>query len=85
MNISGIEWVLIFVAALLLFGPKKLPELGKSIGKGIREFKKATSGILDEEKGEKKPEVSQSSQTPAPVQTQPTTTNSSHTTNTEQK
>ncbi|TCP66535.1 twin-arginine translocase TatA/TatE family subunit [Baia soyae] len=82
MNISGLEWVLIFVAALLLFGPKKLPELGKSIGKGIREFKKATSGMLDEEK---KPEVSGSSETSAPVQTQPTTTNSSHTTNTEQK
>ncbi|MDQ0416082.1 sec-independent protein translocase protein TatA [Croceifilum oryzae] len=84
MNISGLEWVLIFVAALLLFGPKKLPELGKSIGKGIREFKKATSGMLDEEK---KPEVSGSTQTPTPVQTQPqqTTMNSSHTTNTEQK
>lgn len=49
MNISGIEWLLLFVVALLLFGPKKLPELGKSIGKGIREFKKATSGILDDE------------------------------------
>ncbi|SDY15288.1 twin-arginine translocase TatA/TatE family subunit [Thermoactinomyces sp. DSM 45892] len=82
MNISGIEWVFIFVAALLLFGPKKLPELGKSIGKGIREFKKATSGMLEEEK---KPEVPQSSQTPTPVQTQPTTTNSTNTTNTEQK
>ncbi|SFX19192.1 sec-independent protein translocase protein TatA [Thermoactinomyces sp. DSM 45891] len=83
MNISGLEWVLIFVAALLLFGPKKLPELGKSIGKGIREFKKATSGMLEEEK---KSEVSQSSQTPTtPVQTQPTTTNATHTTNTEQK
>lgn len=79
MNISPIEWVLILIAALLLFGPKKLPELGKSLGKGIREFKKATSGMLDEEK---KPEVSNASHAPSPVnpaitaQTQPTQSSS---------
>ena len=36
------EMVVVFIVALLVFGPKKLPELGKSLGKGIREFKKAT-------------------------------------------
>src|SRR5437762_5635023 len=36
------EMLVIFIVALLVFGPKKLPELGKSLGKGIREFKKAT-------------------------------------------
>jgi TatA/E family protein of Tat protein translocase len=35
------ELILIFIAALLVFGPKKLPELGKSLGKGLREFTKA--------------------------------------------
>ena len=39
------ELILIFVVALLVFGPKKLPELGKSLGKGIREFKKATDEL----------------------------------------
>jgi TatA/E family protein of Tat protein translocase len=39
------EIVMIFVVALLVFGPKKLPELGKSLGKGIREFKKATDEL----------------------------------------
>lgn len=39
------ELILIFVAALLIFGPKKLPELGKSLGKGLREFKRATEDI----------------------------------------
>jgi sec-independent protein translocase protein TatA len=39
------EMLVIFVAALLLFGPKKLPELGKSLGKGIREFRKATDEL----------------------------------------
>jgi TatA/E family protein of Tat protein translocase len=39
------EMVVIFIVALLVFGPKKLPELGKSLGKGIREFRKATDEL----------------------------------------
>ncbi len=39
------ELFVIFLIALLVFGPKKLPELGKSLGKGIREFKRATEGL----------------------------------------
>jgi sec-independent protein translocase protein TatA len=39
------EMIVILVIALLVFGPKKLPELGKSLGKGIREFKKATNDL----------------------------------------
>jgi TatA/E family protein of Tat protein translocase len=39
------EILIIFVIALLVFGPKKLPELGKSLGKGLREFKKATDDL----------------------------------------
>lgn len=53
MSINGVEWLLIFVVALILFGPKKLPELGRSLGKSLREFKKATSGILSEEDSSK--------------------------------
>jgi sec-independent protein translocase protein TatA len=41
------EIIVILGLALLLFGPKKLPELGRSLGKGIREFKKGTSGFMD--------------------------------------
>jgi len=44
-NLGFPELILIFVIALLVFGPKKLPELGKSLGKGLREFKKATEDI----------------------------------------
>lgn len=40
--IGGYEWILIVVAVLLLFGGKKIPELAKGLGKGIRDFKKAT-------------------------------------------
>jgi sec-independent protein translocase protein TatA len=39
------EIVFIFIAALLIFGPKKLPEIGKTLGKGMREFKKATDDL----------------------------------------
>jgi sec-independent protein translocase protein TatA len=39
------EMLVIFIIALLVFGPKKLPELGKSLGKGIREFKKASDEL----------------------------------------
>jgi sec-independent protein translocase protein TatA len=36
------ELVLIFIVALIVFGPKKLPDIGKSLGKGLAEFKKAS-------------------------------------------
>jgi len=44
-NINGPEILLIFLIVLLLFGAKRLPELFKSFGKSIREFKKATTDI----------------------------------------
>jgi sec-independent protein translocase protein TatA len=40
------EMLVIFVIALIVFGPKKLPEIGKSLGKGIAEFKKASSALV---------------------------------------
>jgi sec-independent protein translocase protein TatA len=45
---GGGEWILIFVAILLLFGGKKIPELMKGLGKGIREFNNARNSIEDE-------------------------------------
>jgi len=39
------ELILIFVVALLVFGPKKLPEIGKSLGKGLAEFKRASDDL----------------------------------------
>lgn len=44
------ELVIILVIALVIFGPGKLPELGKSLGRGISEFKKATDGKTTETK-----------------------------------
>jgi sec-independent protein translocase protein TatA len=45
---------LIAGVALVLFGPKKLPELGKAAGKTLREFKNATKGIMDDDDDNKK-------------------------------
>jgi len=44
-NLGFPELVVIFVIALLVFGPRKLPELGKSLGKSLAEFKKATNEL----------------------------------------
>ncbi|MFA8439352.1 twin-arginine translocase TatA/TatE family subunit [Pueribacillus sp. YX66] len=40
---------LIAIVALIIFGPKKLPEFGKAAGSTLREFKNATKGIVDDE------------------------------------
>ena len=48
VSIGGWEVLLIFLVVLLLFGAKKLPELAKGLGKGIREFKDAVEGIEKE-------------------------------------
>jgi sec-independent protein translocase protein TatA len=43
-NVSATEIVLLLLLALLLFGAKRLPEIGRSLGKGMREFKDSVSG-----------------------------------------
>ena len=45
-NLGMQEIIIIFIVALIIFGPKKLPELGKTIGKGMAEFKKASSELM---------------------------------------
>ncbi len=56
------ELILILIIGLVVFGPGKLPEVGRALGKGINEFKKATSEITETkpaktEKSENKSEV----------------------------
>jgi sec-independent protein translocase protein TatA len=47
-NIGPLEIVVVLIIALVVFGPKRLPELGKSMGRGIREFRSTISGGGDE-------------------------------------
>ena len=44
-NLGFPELVIIFVVALVIFGPRKLPELGRSLGKGLSEFKRASNEL----------------------------------------
>lgn len=43
------SWIFIAIIALLVFGPKKLPEIGKAFGSSLREFKNATKGLTDDD------------------------------------
>ena len=52
LDISPVQILIVLVIALLVFGPKRLPEMGRSIGRGIREFKGA---ILDEDETPRRP------------------------------
>lgn len=46
--------ILILVIALIVFGPSKLPEIGKAVGSSLREFKKATTDIVNDSEDTKK-------------------------------
>jgi sec-independent protein translocase protein TatA len=43
-NIGPLEVIVVLIIALIVFGPKRLPELGSSLGKGIREFRSTVTG-----------------------------------------
>ena len=69
-DISPIQILIVLVIALLVFGPKRLPEMGRTIGRGIREFKGA---MLDDEPPARRPargaapvEEARADATPAP-------------------
>jgi len=49
-NIGPLEIAIVLIIALIVFGPKRLPELGKSLGRGINEFREGVSKIGDDDK-----------------------------------
>ena len=53
---GGPEWLIIILFVIIFFGAKKIPELAKGLGKGIREFKDATKGVKEEIEEGLKPE-----------------------------
>lgn len=58
-NIGVPGLILILIIALVIFGPKKLPEMGRAVGQSLREFKNSTKGLMDDDKpeDEKKKEI----------------------------
>jgi sec-independent protein translocase protein TatA len=59
-NIGLPEILVVLVIALIVFGPKRLPELGRSLGKGIREFKGSVSGENEDDEDRELRELQQS-------------------------
>jgi sec-independent protein translocase protein TatA len=51
-NVGPLELVVILAIALIVLGPKKLPEVGRSIGKGMREFRDSLNGEPERERDE---------------------------------
>jgi sec-independent protein translocase protein TatA len=60
VNVGPMELIIVLVIALLVLGPKRLPEAGRAVGKGMREFKDSLSGIThddDEDDGGEPPTI----------------------------
>ncbi len=64
-NIGPLEIAVVLIIVLIIFGPKRLPELGRSMGRGIREFKGSLSGDNDKSPEEERRELQASEAEPA--------------------
>lgn len=61
-NIGIPSLILILVVALIIFGPSKLPEIGKAAGQTIREFKKSTNDLMNDDVTEESKETAKTSE-----------------------
>jgi sec-independent protein translocase protein TatA len=60
-GIGPMELIVVLVIALLIFGPKKLPDLGRSVGSGMREFKNSVTGGGDDDERDELPAAERAS------------------------
>jgi sec-independent protein translocase protein TatA len=77
-NIGPLEIAVVLIIVLIIFGPKRLPELGQSMGRGIREFKNSLTGDKDKDDPEKQRKELEASQ-PGTAQTSGKSTESAET------
>ena len=56
----AVDLLVVLLIALLIFGPKRLPTLGRSLGQGLREFKDSITGDSKDDDGENRPQITQS-------------------------
>ena len=66
VGITGL--VVLLIVALLVFGPKRLPEIGRSLGRGMREFKDSISGDKDPDEERRQPELTATAVPPPPAE-----------------
>jgi sec-independent protein translocase protein TatA len=65
-NVGPLEIAVVLIIVLIIFGPKRLPELGQAMGRGIREFRSSVSGDKDKDSPEEKRPELQASQPSEP-------------------
>jgi sec-independent protein translocase protein TatA len=65
-NVGPLELAIVLVIALVIFGPKRLPDLGKSLGSGMREFKDSLSGKDDDDDDEAQAKLEAQASQPQP-------------------
>ena len=74
-NIGPLEIIIVLVIVLVIFGPKRLPDLGRSLGRGMREFKDSVTGKDQDElpsaTGEDKPESQSTTTAAEPTEQKP--------------
>jgi sec-independent protein translocase protein TatA len=68
------DLIIIVVVVLLIFGPKRLPLLGRQLGHGMREFKDGITGKSKDSDEAERPEITQTSASASPAASTPTTT-----------
>jgi sec-independent protein translocase protein TatA len=67
-NIGPLELAIVLIIALVIFGPKRLPELGRSMGRGLREFKSSVTGEKDKDEDRTPAELEEPSKAEEPVE-----------------
>jgi sec-independent protein translocase protein TatA len=70
-DVSPIQLIIVLIIALVVLGPKRLPEVGRSLGKGIREFKDSVTG--NDQHEDEAPKPAAAIEPPAATYTAPTT------------